>query len=129
MESPSNPKPTEELVALVDPFSDFVQKRFVERPENFHQSNIVHKRFNELQSECLKNSPKQGCLSKKDMSFLIIKAEEDIVQELNADNATNELRQCLKENPDRLDEIKNNFIKKGFRLVRKEQSHLYGPCM
>ena len=82
-----------------------------------------------MQDECLKDSPKQGCLSKKDMSFLMIKAEEDIVQELSADNATNELRQFLKEYPDRFDEIKNNLIQKGFRIVRKEQSHLYGPCM
>ena len=128
-ESPSNHKHTEELLALVDPFCDFVQKRFVERQKKFHLSNIVQKRFRELQDECLKDSPKQGCLSNKDMSFLFIKAEEEILQELSADNATNELRQFLKEYPDRFDEIKNNLIQKGFRIVRKEQSHLYGPCM
>ena len=62
----------------------------------------------------------QDTFDKKKLSFLLIKAEEDVVGELDEKEATKQLKVCLKERPENFNAFKNQLIKKGFLVVTKK---------
>ena len=58
--------------------------------------------------------------------FLLIKAEEDVVGELDAKKATEKLNTCLQEAPENFDVLKTELIKQGFVVVPKKLGEQLG---
>ena len=119
---PVIPDPDEDYVVIVDSHNPIIQKRFQDRTLDFHRSQIVQKRFVERQNLFFRANPdyQQDTFDKKKLSFLLIKAEEDVVGELDEKEATKQLKVCLKERPENFNAFKNQLIKKGFLVVTKK---------